>query len=50
MMAEADQADTSSQEGLLAGESVNHLPAELATLEQRRQKLQEILQTLQAQD
>jgi len=29
---------------------MNHLPAELATLEQRRQKLQEILQTLQAQD
>jgi transposase len=50
MMAEADQADAQSQEGLFPGEAVNHLPAELATLERRRQKLQEILQTLQAQD
>jgi hypothetical protein len=50
LMAEADQADAQSQEGLFPGEAVNHLPAELATLEQRRQKLQEILQTLQAQD
>ena len=50
MMTEADQADNSSQEGLFPGESVNHLPAELATLQQRRQKLQEILQALQAQD
>ena len=50
MMTEADQADAQSQEGLFPGESVNHLPAELATLEQRRQKLLEILQTLQSQD
>ncbi len=50
MMAEADQADAHLPEGLFPGESVNHLPAELATLDQRRQKLQEILQTLQAQD
>jgi transposase len=50
MMAEADQADVQGQEGMFLGESVNHLPAELATLEQRRQKLQEILQTLQSQD
>ena len=34
----------------LPGKSVNHLPPELATLEQRRRKLQEVLQTLQAQD
>ena len=50
MMTEADQADSQSQEGLFPGESANHLPAELATLEQRKQKLQEILQTLQSQD
>ena len=50
MMTEADQADAQAQEGLFPGESVNHLPAELATLEQRRQKLQEILQTLRSQD
>jgi hypothetical protein len=50
MMAEADQADPPSQEGLFPGEAVNHLPAELATLEQRRRKLQEILQTLRSQD
>ena len=50
MMSEADQADAQVQEGLFAGESANHLPAELATLEQRRQKLQEVLQTLQSQD
>jgi hypothetical protein len=50
MMAEADQAEAHLPAGLSSGESRNHLPAELATLEQRRQKLQEILQTLQAQD
>src|ERR1035438_1053432 len=50
MMAEADQADRSAPECLFPGDSVNHLPAELATLEQRRQKLQEILQTLRSQD
>jgi transposase len=50
MMSEADQADSATQEGLFPGESINHLPAELATLEQRRQKLHEILQSLQAQD
>jgi transposase len=50
MMAEADQAEAHLPAGLSSGESMNHLPAELATLEQRRQKLQEILQTLQAQD
>ena len=33
MMGEADQADAQVQEGLFAGESANHLPAELATLE-----------------
>jgi transposase len=50
MMSEADQADAQVQEGLFAGESANHLPAELATLEERRRKLQEVLQTLQLQD
>jgi hypothetical protein len=44
------KADAQVQEGLFPRESVHHLPAELATLEQRRQKLQEILQTLQSQD
>lgn len=50
MMGEADQADAQVQEGLFAGESANHLPAELATLEERRRKLQEVLQRLQVQD
>jgi transposase len=50
MMTEADQADAQVQEGLFAGESANHLPAELATLEERRRKLQEVLQALQLQD
>jgi transposase len=50
MMSEADQADAQAAEGCFAGESVNHLPSELATLQQRRQKLQEVLQTLQSQD
>jgi transposase len=50
MMTEADRADAQPQEGFFPGESVNHLPPELASLEQRRQKLQEILQALQAQD
>ena len=50
MMSEADQADAQAEEGMFPGESANRLPAELATLEQRRQKLQEVLQTLQSQD
>ena len=50
MMGEADQADAQVQEGLFVGESANHLPAELATLKERRRKLQEVLQTLQLQD
>jgi len=50
MTTEADQADVPLQEGLYSGDAVNHLPAELANLEQRRQKLQEICQALQAQD
>ena len=50
MTSEAEQADAQLQEGFFAGESVNHLPAELATVERRRQKLQEILLSLQRQD
>jgi transposase len=50
MMKEAEQADAQTQEGFFAGESANHLPAELATVEQRRQKLQDILLSLQSQD
>lgn len=50
MMAEADQADARLPEGRCLGESVEHLPADLATLAQRQRKLQEILQTLQSQD
>jgi transposase len=48
MMAEADQADGSP--GLSLGESSERLPAELASLEQRRQKLQEVLEKLRSQD
>jgi hypothetical protein len=50
MLNEAEQADAQAQKGLLPGESANHLPTELATQEQRRQKLREVLQTLQSQD
>jgi transposase len=50
MMNEADQADAQVQEGLFDGEAARHLPAELATVEQRRQKLEEILKTLRSQD
>ncbi len=50
MMSEADQADAQAQEGFLPGESASHLPAELASAKQRRQKLQEMLQTLRSQD
>lgn len=46
MMTEADQADAQASEGL----SADRLPAELGTLEQRRQKLKEILHALQEQD
>ena len=50
LMSEADQADSQSREDLFAGESVEHLPAELASLEQRRQKLEQVLRTLQSED
>ena len=50
LMSEADQADAQSREDLLAGESVEHLPAELATIEQRRQELEKVLRTLQSED
>jgi hypothetical protein len=36
--------------GIAEEESADHLPAELATLEERRRKLQDVMQTLQLQD
>jgi hypothetical protein len=47
-MDETHQAD--ARGGLLPGGSAQHLPAELADLQQRRKKLEELQRTLQAQD
>ena len=50
MMAEADQADAATQEGLFPAEAGRHLPGELASLERRREKLRELQSCLQTLD
>ena len=50
MMAAADAADASPQGAVLPGESARRLPDDLANLDERRRKLRELQQTLQAQD
>ncbi len=42
MMAEADAADAATQEGLFPAESGRSLPAELASLKRRQEKLREV--------
>ena len=50
MMADADRADVSLPGEMLPGESTRRLPEECANLDERRRKLRELQQTLQAQD
>jgi hypothetical protein len=50
MMAEANAADAATQEGLFPAESGRSLPAELASLKRRQEKLREVQSRLEALD